>query len=266
MPWKKRAQAAVPPADGNFVCNICLLENTAELSSFSRDKPNCQSCLSTPRLRGIVLALSQALYGRAVPLPQFEKNKSIVGIGMSDWPGYANVVTDRFSYTNTMFHTEPRLDVLDASSTAKYRNLDFILCSDVFEHVLQPVSRGVANLRAMLKPTGALIFSTPFSNLPATIEHFPGLREFGTAKVGEDWVVINRKQDGSYEVFDKDVRFHGGPGTVLEMRIFAKNDLLHLMEDDGFSVELHRASLACGYYWPSPLEYMLSCVMTARLR
>ena len=60
--------------------------------------------------------------------------------------------------------------------------LDFIISTDVFEHIEPPVSRAFVNAKKLLKPDGIFIFSVPFSDpekpgVP-TKEHFPELHDY----------------------------------------------------------------------------------------
>ena len=55
-------------------------------------------------MRSIIHLLSLARYGRSIVLPQFTVDRSVVGIGLSDWLGYAEPLARIFNYTNTYFH------------------------------------------------------------------------------------------------------------------------------------------------------------------
>lgn len=237
-----------------FTCNICGMQNREAARQFHREIPNCRSCGSTPRFRGIVHALSLGLAGKSRTLPNFPAAPHLRGVGMSEWEGYAHVLGKKFSFTNTYFHQEPRLDIT-SDDWRHYTDLDFLICSEVFEHVLQPLEVGFVNMRRMLKKGGTLVFSAPFTSAPLTTEHFPGMTEFATLQMNGRWLVISRKADGCYDVYDKGVVFHGGPGTVLEMRIFSQNDLISQLRAAGFEVEiLSQPAPGIGYYWPSVME------------
>jgi SAM-dependent methyltransferase len=111
---------------------------------------------------------------------------------------------------------------------------DFILSSEVMEHVPPPVERAFQSLYAMLKPDGLLLMTTPYSIGGKTAEHFPDLHEFTLASLGGRPVLVNRRRDGSTEVFDNLV-FHGGPGSTLEMRFFTDQSLRAALLEAGFS-------------------------------
>jgi hypothetical protein len=111
--------------------------------------------------------------------------------------------------------------------------LDFIITSEVFEHVRLPVQLAFNNLRRLIKPGGCVIFTTPWATDGATTEHFPRLYDWRLVRLSSGYVLLNRTTEGQLETFD-DLVFHGGPGSVLEMRIFSKNGLLANCAAAGF--------------------------------
>jgi SAM-dependent methyltransferase len=203
----------------SFRCNLCGTTNRAALCALERETPSCRGCGSTVRFRSIVHLLTQALFGRSMVLADMTPRQDIVGIGLSDADAYANPLASKLGYTNTFFHTEPRLDIANAPSdlTGRY---DFIIASDVFEHVVPPVSRAFANARRMLRPGGVFVFSVPYGLDGGTVEHFPDLADFRVAEENGRWTLHNRATDGREQVYT-DLVFHGGPGTTLEMRLFS---------------------------------------------
>jgi hypothetical protein len=260
-----------PESEIMFTCNICGTTNANRVGKFHREIADCTRCGSTPRFRGIINALSIGLFGTSLPLPDFPVRKDIRGVGMSEWEGYARILGERFTFQNTFFHTEPRLDIM-GEDWRNYTGLDFVICSEVFEHVLQPLSAGLANLRQMLKPHGVMIFSVPFTDASHTQEHFPGMRDFATCQVRDTWIVVAKQVDGRYQVYDRNVVFHGGPGTVLEMRLFGQDDLRRLLEDAGFQTKFYdQPDWEIGYVWSDVEEragagLMLAYVVEARPR
>jgi len=237
-----------------FNCNICGKSNAGLAGDFHRELPNCTGCNSTPRFRGIVHALSLGLFKSSIPLSKFPTDLHLKGIGMSEWDVYAKVLAKKFAFTNTFYHQEPKLDVT-SEDWKNFQDLDFMICTEVFEHVLQPLEVGFRNMRQMLKKGGVLVFSTPFVAAPHTIEHFPGMTDFTTCKIGDTWLVVSRKADGSYEVYDKNICFHGGPGTVLEMRIFGRDELVAQLGAARFETQiLSQAEADIGYYWPTVVD------------
>jgi SAM-dependent methyltransferase len=234
-----------------FKCNICGQENSLYFKQFHREAPSCSKCRSNPRFRGTMHALSVALFGKSITLVDFPNRKDIKGIGMSDWEVYSNILVEKFDFQNTYYHTAPKLD-LKSDDWKNFTNCDFVLCTEVMEHVVAPLEDVLINVRRMLKPNGALIFTAPYTNRVETKEHFPGLFKFHPVEIDGQWVVLNKNVDGTYTVFDKDICFHGGPGTVLEMRVFSERDLKSLLGNAGFRFkEYHEAICEIGYVWPS---------------
>jgi len=160
---------------------------------------------------------------------------------LSDDPVIASRLEKKFAYQNMFYDREPILDVTapDAGRAAKY---DFIVSSDIFEHVPPPVERVFENVFAMLKRGGLLVLTVPFAPTAQTIEHFPNLHDYRLIEEeGGTRRLENRTRDGEIEVF-RDLAFHGGcgEGSTLEMRVFARDDLDRLLRSVGFEdVELH---------------------------
>lgn len=226
----------------SFRCNICGEAQQAPPAAFSREEPSCDSCGSTVRMRSIVHALSLELFGRSTALPDFPDRPDLVGVGMSDWPGYADPLAAKVSYENTFLHQPPRLDILDPPAE-RLGTLDFLISTDVFEHVLPPVQPAFDNARRLLKPTGVFVFSVPYNLEGSTTEHFPDLHDFQVEEVAAgEYVLRNTTRSGESQEF-RDLVFHGGPGSTLEMRVFSLPDLLQHLDRAGFrSPTIHGAN------------------------
>lgn len=218
----------------NFTCNVCGTEITdCPIDIIDREVSSCSHCLSSVRFRSVVHLLSMALFQRSTPLPLFPSDPAIKGLGMSDWPGYAEPLAEKFNYTNTYFHQPPFLDIA-APVVERALTCDFVISSEVFEHVTPPVTRAFHHTFELLKPGGYLILTVPFTNAPASAEHFPDLHDYRIIQFGEDYVLVNRTKDGRYVPHDK-LCFHGGPGTTLEMRVLCRNDVIKHLTDAGFT-------------------------------
>jgi SAM-dependent methyltransferase len=233
--YRLRAQlSSVVRRDGHvpFRCNVCGAANRVPPERFSREVPSCAGCGSSVRMRAVIRCLSLMLFGRSLCLTEMPADRSRRGLGISDWEGYATRLAALFSYENTFFHTEPLVDIADPPQRFSGA-FDFVIASDVLEHVAPPAQRGFAGAFSLLKPGGALVFSVPFMKGPQTIEHFPTLYDYQLLRFGEEYYLLNRRADGSYELFDNLI-FHGGPGDTLEMRFFCESDLLDQLERAGF--------------------------------
>jgi SAM-dependent methyltransferase len=249
------ANAGISPdaADAvGFTCNVCSTPNVVARSALSREVPSCAGCASTVRFRAIARLVVLEMLGVEAALPQLTPRRDLRGLGLSDDTRYAAELARAFDYTNTWYHTEPRLDIAAVPARERGR-YDFVIASDVFEHVPPPVSRAFDGARALLKPGGVLVFTVPFTLGPATVEHFPELREWQLAQEADTWCLHNVTADGRRQRFDSLV-FHGGPGSTLEMRVFCRDDLLRAFAAAGFA-RVRIADEACaafGIEWPEP--------------
>lgn len=217
-----------------FRCNICSTAHTGvPRALLGREDPSCATCGSSVRMRGVIHHLSLELVGRSIPLQEFPDRPDIRGLGLSDWLGYAVNLALKVGYLNTFYHQAPFLDI--AAPPAEYLNrYDFVISSDVFEHVPFPVQRAFAGTAALLKPGGLLVLTVPFTDVPETVEHFPDLDVFKVVELGGEYVLLNRDKAGRTTARTGLV-FHGGPGDTLEMREFARADTIALLTQAGFT-------------------------------
>lgn len=225
-----------------FVCNICGAGNAWSGEPFEREKRSCASCGSNQRERALIGALAMELFGTRLALPHFPHVKSWRALGTSDSLSYATRLAEIFDYRNTFFDREPKLDLAKlnpadpAQSPGQY---DFIISSEVFEHVAPPLEAAFRNAWSLLKPGGVLVFTIPYHLDPA-IEHFPELGEFGLADVGGRMVLVNRTATGELRIHE-DLTFHlSGSGPSLEMRVCSEEMLRTALCAAGFtSVKIH---------------------------
>jgi len=215
-----------------FTCNICGRGSTVPRSELTREAASCNGCGSSVRFRAIVHILSTALFGRSVPLIDFPVRPDLAGAGLSDWIGYAGVLAARLGYRNTFYHEEPRLDIAERPPELR-GTLDFLVASDVFEHVVPPVERAFLGSFELLRPGGVLLLTTPYAPDGETIEHFPELHEHEVVDFHGRKVLLNRTADGRWQVFGE-LAFHGGEGETLEMRVFSRAALVRHLRAAGF--------------------------------
>jgi SAM-dependent methyltransferase len=219
-------------APTHFLCNICGAGCERGPEAPSRESISCPACKSTVRLRSLALLLSREIFEADLTLPEFPKVPCIRGAGLSDPPELASRLARKLDYTNTFFHQAPRLDITKPSES-DFGRYDFLIASEVLEHVAPPVEPAFANLARMLKPNGFLLLTVPFSLGPRTVEHYPDLHQYSLTYAGDRPVLVNRKRDGSLEVFDNLV-FHGGQGSTLELRLYSQDSLRRLLTGAGF--------------------------------
>lgn len=233
----------------NYQCNICGRVCETPVVDLGREKPSCE-CGSTVRSRSIVHLLSKELFGRSLALPDFPVRPDLHGWGMSD-AGYSDLLSQKIGYINTFYHKEPRFDISAPLDPSLEGTLDFLISTEVFEHIVPPVSRSFENARRLLKPTGVFIFTVPYTINPATSEHFPDLHDYEVInRTGANPILKNITRDGREQVFDNLV-FHGGPGVTLEMRVFSQAGLLAELKQAGFG-NIKICSEPCwefGIYW-----------------
>jgi SAM-dependent methyltransferase len=248
----RHASASTGEPQIDFRCNICGSSNSVVFAALQREQPSCRRCGSTVRDRAMVHLLTSELLGRSVVLPDMPRPLDLRGIGLSDSTTYSEPLSRQFAYTNTRFDAEPMLDIANVAPE-HYARYDFIIASDVFEHVAPPVARAFTNARRLLKAGGVLIFSVPFMLTDDTIEHFPELHDYRLIESAEGWRLENRTADGRDQTFT-DVVFHGGIGATLEMRQFSLASLEREFAAAGFSRMrvADEVFLPHGIYWPEP--------------
>jgi hypothetical protein len=244
----------------DFQCNVCGHGNTRVALALvqNREAPSCDSCRSSLRMRSVVHTLAMELFGVPLILPLFPEDRSIVGLGLSDWDGYAIGLAAKLGYTNTYYHQQPYLDITDASEEwlGKQR---FVISSDVFEHIPpEGLDAAFLNSRRLLAPGGVCIFTVPFEKTGETREHFPRLHDYRIVDESGTPVLHNTTVDGEEESFGGLI-FHGGDGDTLEMRMFTEPDLLRRFAQAGFSSAEVRVPVApefgilWSYDWAVPI-------------
>ncbi len=197
-----------------------------------RETQSCAQCGSSVRLRALIHLLSRELFGAALILPQFPVMKRIRILGMSDSQDYAEQLVEKFDYTNTFFHKEPKLDITQLDDN-DFGRFDVVLSSEVLEHAAPPVEDAFLNIQRLLKPRGMLIMTVPYSLDPDTTEHFADLKSYSVVTLGDRMILVNRTAGGELQIFE-DLVFHGGDGSTLEMRRFSETGLRKVLRDAGF--------------------------------
>lgn len=227
--------------DAPFTCNICGGEGRFNPVGDWREAASCIHCRSSVRMRSIIHCFTTEVLKENVALNQVQ-SKNISGVGLSDWEGYASHLREKFNYQNSYFHQEPRLDI--CRPTEKWINsCDFLISTDVFEHVLPPSKTAFEGSYSILKPGGVIVMTAPYGDNKETLEHYPDVVDFATVKLGDNYIVVIQSDKGTYYLDEKPV-FHGGPGTTLEMRIFSHSDIVAQLEAAGFiDIKLHNTAV-----------------------
>jgi len=226
------ATSAPAAATLDFHCNICGEETRAcPQELIDREVASCATCGSTVRGRSVVHLLSVALFGRSLAISDFPPAPKFSGIGLSDWHVMAEQLSAKLDYVNTFIDREPRLDITRVADHP--RRYDFLISSEVFEHVPPPVSRAFDGAFTLLKPGGHLILTVPYRSDTVTLEHFPELDDYTIVQLTGGPVLVNRTADRRLQAFDS-LCFHGGGGATLEMRVFGAADLEDHLRQAGF--------------------------------
>jgi SAM-dependent methyltransferase len=243
----------------HWICNICGTTNQCLAGTIDRETGPCCHCNSVMRFRSLAAVLTQHLFGKPEILAALPVNRAITGIGMSDAHLYAEHLQAKLNYTNTFYHCEPLLDITNPTPQ-RFEQNDFIITSDVFEHVPPPVQRGFDNMYKLLKPGGVVIFSVPYVTEGGTREHYPNLFTHSITQDAQgEWWLHNTTREGQQESYNNLV-FHGGPGSTLEMRLFTVSALREHFSEAGF-VELQIHDQPCfehGIYWQGPYSITMS--------
>lgn len=215
------------------------------------------------RHRAVIYFLTKNIFKEPKILVDLEKNKNIKGIGMSD-SGFDKILEDKFDYTNTFYHKEPFLDVYNIKHVNSYKDLDFIISSDVFEHInpYPNIQLAFDNLYKMLKPGGFVIFSVPYND-SEHVEHYPLLFNYQIEKIESRYIIKNETVDGKIEFYENPV-FHGGPGNTLEMRQFSKDSIIEHFENANFKRiifnGINKNHNKYGIYWECELNTIITAV------
>jgi SAM-dependent methyltransferase len=212
-----------------FTCNVCGAYTEAD--DFATEPASCP-CGSNVRMRALVYLLSMELFGRSIPLPRFPKLKAVRGLGMTDQKCYAEILAEKFDYTNTFYDREPRFDFSERHPELA-GSYDFVLSSEVLEHIAPPVERALEEVCRLLKPNGFMAVTVYCNPTDEYREHFPDLNEYRIVRLGRSDVVVNRRSDGTLEARE-DVVLHGGSGATLEMREFGVTGLCDRLAAAGF--------------------------------
>jgi SAM-dependent methyltransferase len=261
------ADQQIEPGTLCFQCNLCGETSMIHVSKLTREDKSCPSCRSNARRRALIRVLLAELGIEQRVLAHVAPTKEIIGLGMTDSNDYAKMLADKFTYKNTFLHEEPMLDIGASHLPKELKDRhDFVICSEVLEHVTPPVDRAFKNIFQILKYGGILVLTVPYGLQETTLEHFPDLNEFSITEQYGSYTLRNVTKDGVVQEF-RNLVFHGGPGMTLEMRVFSEKDLVTRLENSGFrDVKVHRhPDLTCAAWWPQPWSLPISAHKPSRI-
>ena len=150
------------------------------------------------------------------------------GLGISDNPEMARFFRRCFDYSNSQLDVAPFIDLLDPPS-ATAGLYDFVICSDVLEHVPPPAERALVSLASFLRPGGAAVVSVPIRD-EGTDEYYPGITEWSMVDGALHWT----DGDGATHV-DPDPEIHGGDGLTIAFRTWGADEFERAILASGFS-------------------------------
>jgi len=231
--------------------------------------PSCSRCGSNVRFRWLIDRVTREL----------PAGKSMRGIGLTAPAPVAAILTRRFTYLNTFLDSEPRLNI--RSDPSPLGPLDFLIASEVFEHVEPPVIKAFHNAARLLKPSGVLLLTVPWVHEGDGRQIVPELHDWKLIREEDAWVLVDRDARYPGVTFDnspglslgytrehfadwplpegalqtyQNLVYHGGPGFALEMRLFTRRGLEKNLRDAGFaSVEFDtRENRDIGIVYPYP--------------
>lgn len=234
-----------------FTCNACGTQSARRRNELGREDPTCDNddCRSTVRFRSVLHEVLLELAGRPATLGEVEPTTKR-GMGLSDWYVMARELPKLCDYTNTFYDQEPYLDITQPPPEL-VGSLDFLVSSDVFEHVRPPVQDAFDSAFRLLRPGGKLVLTVPAFGRGRTLEHYPHLHRFELVDLDER-VLVNRRRNGRVEVFD-DLVFHGGDGATLEMRVFSMTAVKRHLTRAGFvDVQIQPDVPQYGIVWLRP--------------
>lgn len=212
-------------------CTICFHVSLTDNNNEKREGRNCKRCKSTARDRQVAYQLHKKVLGRLLKNPLRE----IKIIGISDGYLLAKSISKIYGswYVNYNYTAEPKLDIKNIPRE-KFGTADFIICSEVLEHVSPPVSEAFEGLYKLLRENGVLILSVPHGDQYSNhLEHYPINLAYALDET-DPLKLIGTDERGDNFVFDN-LTFHGGEGFTVEFRVFSERSLIENLKTAGFS-------------------------------
>lgn len=181
------------------------------------------------------------------PLVSVPPDWSLRGLFLSDSPDFFAFFSRKWDVSNVFYHKYPVLDLFSVPDAAK-KSFNFVVCSDVLEHVGGSPLAALEGLRALLKPGGAAVVTVPIGDPVETVEHYPGMVDY---KVLDGPAVQWRDESGTVTV-DNNPEMHGGDGLVVAFRRFGKSEFENQVVAAGFTCIQEIGSLPSLGIWALP--------------
>ena len=211
--------------DRGDICIACGCP--PNLLAANREDVACSNCNITWRIAACLFGLREGL-GVGGSFSEMAPDLSRVGVGISDDWRLALLLAGRFAYANTFLHRFPYLDISDPPEILQ-GSLEFVICSDVLEHVMGDVQVAMRGLLSILRPGGFLVASIPIDG-PNHIEYFPGCVSYTEVGSSVEWLnaagALSRNESPIY---------HGGQGQTLTFRQFTEDSFVNALTRAGFT-------------------------------
>lgn len=162
------------------------------------------------------------------PMLELDPDQRRYGLGISDNPEMAKFFRRCFNYSNSELDVNPIVDLLNPpeSLSGLY---DFVICSDVLEHVPPSPDRAIVSLASFLRPGGIAMVSVPVSG-GDTDEYYPGIVSWSMENGALHWT----DTAGTTHI-DPDPEIHGGDGLTIAFRTWGAEDFERAVLESGFS-------------------------------
>jgi SAM-dependent methyltransferase len=177
------------------------------------------------------MATMYGLFHPPAPFDTIPADWSRPGIGLSDVPPLVPALQSKVAFTNTYFHQFPRLD-LRSPPPELVGALEFVICSDVLEHVPPPIESALHGMFSCIRPDGFAVVTVPVAGA-TTDEYYPGIVDFEVREDDGSHVVEWTDADGAHHI-DPEPDMHGGSGQTLAFRSCAAADIAERLRAVGF--------------------------------
>ncbi|MSX34844.1 MAG: methyltransferase domain-containing protein [Actinobacteria bacterium] len=208
-------------------CALCGHRDAA-LTQPIREGESCPRCGSSWRTRATALLIMRGLGIEPRPMLELEPDHRRHGLGISDNPEMARFFYRCFNYSNSQLDVHPIVDLLNPQSSMQGL-YDFVICSDVLEHVPPSAERAIASLASFLRPGGIAMVSVPVSG-GETEEYYPDITDWSMLDGELHWTDAS----GASHI-DNDPEIHGGDGLTIAFRTWGAEDFERAVLSNGFS-------------------------------
>lgn len=118
------------------------------------------------RYRGTFYTLPRVQIMRFLEAWQSRLHGDVLDVGVGTWAYPRQLLQEHCRYVATDCFEHPNIDIVSdihhLTAVFAPASFDFIICTDVFEHIPRPWE-AVHELYAVLKPGGTLLLTTPFN-------------------------------------------------------------------------------------------------------